>query len=146
MNNNRPALWRHFLAMIYDTCLIMPLFMASSFILVALFGVTEDISQPTVPVWFTRATWPLVLIVFFGLFWRKSGQTLGMQAWRIRLISLNGKAVSWPQVGIRCLAAMLSVALLGLGYLWTYIDSEGYYWHDRLSGTTLRLLPKAAKQ
>lgn len=145
MNDKRPALWRHLLAMVYDTCLVMPLFMACSFVLVALFGATEDISQPTVPVWFTRTSWPLVLIIFFGLFWRKSGQTLGMQAWRIKLVSVDGSRVTWRQVAVRCFGAMLSAALLGFGYLWTFIDKDGRYWHDRLSGTTLCLLPKQPK-
>lgn len=131
--------------MFYDTFLIMPLFMACSFVLVTFFGANADISEPTVPIGFTRATWPAVLVIFFGLFWRKSGQTLGMQAWRIQLVSLNGEPISWWHVAVRCLGATLSVAALGLGYLWVFIDKEGYYWHDRLSKTTLLQLPKAPK-
>lgn len=138
----RRQLWRVPLAMLYDTLLILPLFMASSFLLVALFGATEDVSQPTVPVWVTRATWPVIVVLFFGLFWRKNGQTLGMQAWRIRVTSLDGDSLSWGQVVLRCAGATVSFACFGLGYLWPLWDGAGRSWHDRLSRTRLMLLPK----
>lgn len=128
--------------MLYDTLLILPLFMASSFVLVALFGATDDVNHPTVPVWVTRATWPVIVVLFFGLFWRKTGQTLGMQAWRIRVIPCSGDRLSWGQVVLRCAGAAVSAACLGLGYLWPLVDRDGRSWHDRLSGSRLVLLPK----
>ena len=141
----RPGLWRHLLAMLYDTFLLLPLFMASSFVLVAAFGATEDISQPTVPVWVTRISWPLILTIFFGLFWRKSGQTLGMQAWRIKLVSKSGERITWRTVITRVFAAALSAAPGGLGYWWALWDRDRMTWHDRISQTQLVLLPKRKK-
>ncbi|GAB5452037.1 MAG: RDD family protein [Halioglobus sp.] len=79
---------------------------------------------------------------FFILFWIKSGQTLGMQAWRIKLVTFEGEPPNLRHALVRCLAATLSAACLGLGYLWCLFDSRGRYWHDYLSATELILLPK----
>ena len=79
---------------------------------------------------------------FFCSFWLKSGQTLGMQAWRIKLASFSGARATPRQAVVRCFGALLSFACFGLGYLWCLVDRNGRYWHDYLSGTELVLLPK----
>jgi uncharacterized RDD family membrane protein YckC len=84
-------------------------------------------------------------MLFFSWFWLKNGQTLGMQAWRIKLVGFDGAQPTLGQIAIRCLGATLSAACLGLGYLWCLFDSNGRYWHDYLSGTELVLLPKQNK-
>ncbi len=81
--------------------------------------------------------------LFFGWFWVHGGQTLGMRAWRIRVIQDDGQKVCWSRAAMRFLAAMLSWAALGLGFVWVIIDPAGIAWHDRLSKTRLMLLPKA---
>lgn len=79
---------------------------------------------------------------FFAWFWMHGGQTLGMRAWRLKLLSLDGTNVSMRQSLIRFAGALLSMLALGLGYLWIMIDRDGMSWHDRLSGTRLVLLDK----
>lgn len=87
----------------------------------------------------------LTAMAFFGWFWLKNGQTLGMQAWRIKLVGFDDAQPTASKIAIRCLGAALSAACLGLGYLWCLIDSNGRYWHDYLSRTELVLLPKQQK-
>jgi uncharacterized RDD family membrane protein YckC len=82
---------------------------------------------------------------FFCLFWLKSGQTLGMQAWRIKLVGFDGEAPSLAKALLRCMGAVLSFLCLGLGYWWCLIDRNKRYWHDYLSRTELVLLPKSQK-
>ncbi|GAA3581102.1 MULTISPECIES: RDD family protein [Marinobacter] len=53
----------------------------------------------------------VVLYLFFGYFWTRSGQTLGMQVWRIRVQNLNGISISWSQSLKRFM--MAAVALFG---------------------------------
>ena len=38
--------------------------------------------------------------------------------------------------------ACVSLAALGLGYFWIWIDRERLAWHDRWSGTRVVVLPK----
>ena len=86
----------------------------------------------------------VVSFLFFGWFWVHGGQTLGMRAWRLRVVNRAGGAVSWRQALLRFLAAMLSWIPFGAGYLWVVVDRGRCAWHDRLSGTRMIVIPKAA--
>ena len=103
-------------------------------------GEQQVLSPPLV-----QALTTLTIAGFFCIFWRKSGQTLGMQAWRIKLVDFDGGTPSLPKAVVRCVGAALSMACLGLGYLWCLIDRKKRYWHDYLSRTELILLPKREK-
>ena len=61
----------------------------------------------------------LVLYLFFGYFWTRVGQTLGMQGWRVRIQNLDGVSVSWSQALRRYVTAAAAVflALLAGYYL-----------------------------
>ena len=135
--------WRHLLAMLYDSLLIIPLFMAAAALWIAIFGPTENLDEPAVPAVLQWCSWTLILLLFFGIFWRRAGQTLGMQAWRIKLVSASGKPLTWQQVAIRLSGALLSAAFFAGGYLWRFLPPHHRYWHDRLSQTHLVLLPKS---
>ena len=137
-----PPIWRHGLAMLYDTLLVVPLFMAAAGLWVAILGPTNSLSDPAVPASLQRLSWLLILLLFFGIFWRRAGQTLGMQAWRIKLVTDSGDPPTWRQVTLRVLGALLSAVSLGAGYWWRFIPPRQRYWHDRLSQTYLVQLPK----
>ncbi len=76
----------------------------------------------------------LVTLGFFSTFWRYNGQTLGMQAWRIRVDSLEGGALSWRQSLLRFLLAW---STLGLGLGWALFDPKKQALYDRLCQTRL---------
>lgn len=135
--------WRHLLAMLYDSLIIIPLFMAAAALWIAVFGPTKTLDEPAVPAVLQWCSWILILLLFFGIFWRRAGQTLGMQAWRIELMSTSGEPLTWKQVTIRLSGAMLSAVFFGGGYLWRFVPPHHRYWHDRLSQTRLVLVPKS---
>ena len=147
LNTTEPLLaapfWRHLLAMLYDSLLIIPLFMAAAALWIAFFGPTKTLDEPAVPAVLQWCSWILILLLFFGIFWRRAGQTLGMQAWRIELISTSGEPLTWKQVTIRLSGALLSAVFFGGGYLWRFVPPHHRYWHDRLSQTRLVLVPKS---
>ena len=78
-----------------------------------------------------------VVFTFYAWFWHKSGQTLGMRAWRIRIVSEFGGNPSWGVAYLRLVFALLSWACFGLGYWWRLF--KPYTWHDRLSQTRIVL-------
>lgn len=82
---------------------------------------------------------------FYYYFWRRNGQTLGMQAWRLRLDSKDGGRASLRQCLIRMLVGFISLVAGGLGYWWIWIDRDRLAWHDRASGTRVVVLPKREK-
>ena len=82
---------------------------------------------------------------FFVGFWTHGGQTLGMRAWRIRVLTTNGEPLTKRQAIVRYCSAGLSWLAAGLGYLWIVVDADNRSWHDRLSGTCLVLVAKPKK-
>ena len=81
-------------------------------------------------------------VIFFCWFWHKNGQTLGMQAWRLKIEDINGSNISILQCLMRLLGASISVLCLGAGYWWIWIDKEGRSWHDHWSASRVSLIPK----
>ncbi len=79
---------------------------------------------------------------FYLLFWRTDGQTLGMQAWKIKLQSGTGHRPGVAECSIRLLVASLSLVCFGLGFLWMLWDKDRLTWQDRLSGTRIVFLGK----
>ena len=135
-----PSLPRRLAAIFYDSWLIFGLWLVGATLDYALQSALGSADDPL------RLPLQLYLLLcpfaFFGWFWTHGGQTLGMRAWRLRLLDEEGNTVTWRQSVIRVAGAYLSSLLLGLGYLWMLFDRDGRTLHDRLSKTRLVLLAK----
>lgn len=140
-----PSLLRRVAAMLYDSFLVVALVAAVNAIAlgvqVKLSGGQQQVLNPHL----VQVLTTLSIVGFFCIFWLKNGQTLGMQAWRIKLVDFQGETPSLAKAVVRCIGAVLSIACLGLGYLWCLVDRNKRYWHDYLSRTELILLPKREK-
>ena len=77
--------------------------------------------------------------LFFAFFWMKGGQTLAMQVWRIKLISLNSddERVTLLQTFLRYTVNCGIVALMGLPLFLIYVDPKNLAVNDILSKTKL---------
>jgi len=137
------SLLRRLGAMIYDTLLLAAVLMLGTGLLLPLTG-GEAIRADAHPVleWVYRALLVALTVGFFGLFWTRNGQTLGMAAWRIKVEREDGANLTWRDAVIRLGAAVLSWLPAGLGFLWILFDAKQRSWHDRLSRTRVVLLPK----
>lgn len=82
-----------------------------------------------------------VLGVYFLWYWRRGGQTLAMQTWKLRIVDISGNPVSLGQGWLRYALAWPSVLFLGVGLFWALIDRDRQFLHDRLAGTRIVLLP-----
>ena len=78
-----------------------------------------------------------VSFLFYGWFWTHGGQTLGLRAWKIKVLTLDQKPISWKQSLLRFVTAIISWAGLGVGFMWVLIDKNRYSWHDHVSKTAL---------
>jgi uncharacterized RDD family membrane protein YckC len=138
-----PSFIRRLGAMLYDGLLLVALWFAATALLLAVSG--GHLADPDRPLWLLytqRASLLLVALTFFAGFWTHGGQTLGMRAWHIKLISTSGGPVNRKQALWRIAAAIPSVGAFGLGLFWMLFDPERCALHDRLSGTRLVLLTK----
>ena len=61
----------------------------------------------------------LAVFAYFGWCWTRSGQTLGMKAWRIRIETRDGRRFGWGEAILRFLlgAAIAWLAVIGAWYL-----------------------------
>ncbi|GAB2792649.1 RDD family protein [Halomonas shantousis] len=134
-----PGLLRRLGAVLYDFLIVVALWMLVGFIGVAL-NHGEANESPLL-----HSALFIVTFVFFAFFWMRSGMTLGMQAWRLRVQSVNGHPLTLPQCLVRFMVAWVSLLVFGLGYLWVLFDSERRSWHDIASDTRVVVLPKGAR-
>ena len=82
-----------------------------------------------------RAGLVLVIAGYYALNWLRSGQTLGMRAWRIRTVNASGNPMTWKAAILRIAFGFLAWAPAALGVLWLYLDPERLALHDRISKT-----------
>jgi len=144
--SSSPSLLRRLAAMFYDAFLVLALVAAVNAVALGVVVLITGGEQRVLDAYLVQALTVLSIVGFFCVFWLRGGQTLGMQAWRIKLVDFQGGPPSAGRVLLRCLGAFLSAACLGLGYLWCMIDRKHRYWHDYISGTELILLPKRDKR
>ncbi len=80
-----------------------------------------------------------VLVVcgsYFVFCWARSGQTLPMKTWHIRLVTQQGKPLALGQAVRRYLLAVPGI-VSGIGVLWAFVDRDRQFLHDRLAGTRI---------
>lgn len=161
----RAGLLRRLAAIVYDSLPLFALLMLAALPWLAVFGDTPASEHPLYrlyQLYLLAATF-----AFFGYFWTKAGQTVGMRAWRLRLRGRDGGAPSLRQAALRLAIALafwlptalsahllldrdgdhgLLAALLwipvALNYLRSAVARDRLTWHDRWSGTELIVEPK----
>lgn len=147
------SLWRQLMAMVYDSLIVAAVIIAYGGAVTAIqyglmdktLGEGERASMGTLGFLGMIAS----VMLFYGWFWVKGGQTVGMRAWRLRVVSPTSERPlqqpSWPQSIVRWCGALLSLACAGLGYWWILIDKDNASWHDRISNTCVVVDPKLKK-
>jgi len=146
-------LWRRLFAMLYDSLLLIAVIMAYGYlhlsVKVLLLGdaykttlKTSAAGSTADPVMFAGVL--TTIFLFFHIFWRHKGQTLGMQAWRIRIQGDDGKYPTATQTLLRLVIAPFSLLCLGIGYFWC-LFSPYKTWQDMATGSRVVLLPKNEK-
>jgi uncharacterized RDD family membrane protein YckC len=134
--------WR-LLAMVYDLLPVLAIWFAVAALVLLLRG-GLPVAPGSVGAWLELALMLIAGFGYFGLSWRRGGQTLGMRAWRLRVLRADGSAPGWRALMLRYLVAGASLAAGGLGFLWSLVDRQRRSWHDLASGTVLVRLPKNA--
>lgn len=163
-------LLRYFGAMLYDSLLLLAVMFAASVIyLVPLYissGV-DNLNQQTQhqlllsgPVYKSYVFF--VWFIFLSWFWMRGGQTLGLTAWKLKIIELNQQPITLWHALLRFLSALFPwvvaffivfltgkifpeigsakylLLILGFaGIFWSLIDKDGLMFHDKFSTTKI---------
>lgn len=128
-----PGLLRRLAASVYDAFLLVAVLFAATAVALP-FNRGEAFTSGQI-------FYPLYLIgvsyLFFAWFWTHGGQTLGMRAWKIKILTFDRRPIGWRQAALRFFAALLSWTACGLGFWWIAFDKRKRGWHDHLSKTTV---------
>ena len=138
----RCGLLRRLAVILYDGMLLAAVLLFAMAIPTLVFGVA---ASPFAKV-LLQVYLFMVCFVFFAWFWSHGGQTLGMTAWRVRLVNSRPGPMNLWQLLLRFLMAIPSWLLLGAGFWWSLFDKDKLTWHDRFSMTELVVMPKKAKK
>jgi uncharacterized RDD family membrane protein YckC len=111
-------------AIVYDGMLILALLFLVGTVLTVIGTLltmqtgTESAQARSLPVWYQNIvmtpSFILTLVGFYGLFWRRGGQTLGMQTWRLKTVNDSGYLLTWGQSFKRIMAASLMPLIFGI--------------------------------
>ena len=120
------------LSLFYEAVLLFAIVFVSSYLFISL---ARD----------AQAGWPRLAFqvyllavcgAYFMFCWVRSGQTLPMKTWRLRLVMPSGDPVSAAAALKRYLVAVPAM-LSGLGILWALFDRERQFLQDRVAGTRI---------
>jgi uncharacterized RDD family membrane protein YckC len=82
-----------------------------------------------------------VFAAYFLWCWLRSGQTLAMKTWRIRLVAKNGHALLAPRAALLRFIYALVLVPTTIGIFWAMVDRDRQFLHDRLAGSLLVPVP-----
>mgnify|MGYP001315211685 CR=1 FL=1 len=101
-------------ALLYDCLVLMGLIFAVMALQVGLYQILDLTDEQHT--WFKQLLILTTLYAYYSVSYYKQGQTIGMKAWKLKLVQQDGSLATRQQILIRWLCAILSVPLLGLGH------------------------------
>ncbi|MFC4160192.1 RDD family protein [Chitinimonas lacunae] len=158
--------WRRLVSLCYEALLLVAVLMACGMLFDLVLGRLAPGSQGQS--WRSHLQFVYLLAMLWGYFiwcWRRSGQTLAMKTWRLRLDARSGGRANLKSLSLRFTLAVLmlgpalplwiearhrpelkwlgwaALVWAALPYLWAWLDRDRQFLHDRLAGTRLVLLP-----
>ncbi len=84
----------------------------------------------------------IVLAAYGAIMWKTRGSTVGGMVFDLHVVRLDGRAVDWETAIVRALGCFLSLAVVGLGFIWIAFDHAHQAWHDKIAGTVVVRAPK----
>ena len=125
------GLTRRLACMLYELLLVLAVVFIAAFVFSTVTGFKG--SGSLLPVF--QVYLFAIIGAYFTWFWSCGRRTLAMKTWRLRIIGKDGGSLS-PQraFGRYCLAWL---TLTGINIVWTFVDCERLFLHDRLAGTRL---------
>ena len=162
------GLTRRLAALFYDSLLALAIAFVATFAMLPLTGGEAILASTQGALGNAhRAVVMLVLFAYFGGSWTRSGQTLGMKAWRIQLVDSAGGKLGWtgalgrfllgtgmtilavfgawqlrrPAGALAAAGAAALLLPLVVNFAWIPFDGAGRSLQDVATGARVRRLP-----
>ena len=144
MTNTPAGLGRRIGAWAYDALLLLAVVMIATAAPALQWRRGADLGSAPLLELAYRSTIIAIVVVYCGYCWTRSGETIGMLAWRLSVEREDGGRLTWRDSCLRVAAATVSLLAAGLGYAWLWFDPQRRTWHDRWTRTRVVVLPKHA--
>ena len=143
MSSTPASLWLRIAAGIYDLFPLVALWMLTAGLALLVAHGDVDLAHPSLG-WLIglRGALFVVTATYFVISWARGGQTIGMRAWRLRVVDADGNKLGWPRAALRFVVACVSLLVLGVGFVWCLFDRRKRGWHDLAAGSVLVRLEK----
>ena len=152
------SLARRLGALAYEALLLTALAFVVGFVLLPL-SAPAHATTPSIPPLFVRTmtfcTLAAAAAIYYGWCWSDGRRTLPQKTWRMRLVDIDGSALTrgtallryaagWigPAAALALYAALRPAAfgrhaawLAAANYVWALVDRDRQFLHDRLAGT-----------
>jgi uncharacterized RDD family membrane protein YckC len=131
-------LWLRLAAAVYDLFPLIALWMLTAGLCLLAVGGHVDLAHPPLAWRFgLRTALLIVTSAYFVISWSRGGQTIGMRAWRLRVTRTDGLPLTWAHALFRLALALLSIIALGMGFLYSLVDTDRRCVHDIIIGTVV---------
>ena len=134
--------WRRLAAVFYDVLVLVAIWMfAAALVLLAFHGEVDVAHQPALYHFVLQGVLLALTALYFVFSWSRGGQTIGMRAWRVRLVDENRRSPMPARSLLRF--ALGLVSLLGtFGFIWCFFDPDRRAWHDVMARTRMIVVQK----
>ena len=139
---NKASFFSRFIAWLVDMFAMVVIAILFGVLLAGLFSITSGSDSfflaalagtVGVIVWFTIL---ILQFLYFGYYWSKSGQSIGMKLTGIKVVRQDGTLMSYVRAALRgTFGYWVSGLVFSLGYIWAAFDSEKEAWHDKIFDT-----------
>jgi uncharacterized RDD family membrane protein YckC len=120
------------MSLVYEGILLFAVLFVSSYLFLSL---ARDAQSGL-----ARAAFQIYLLsvcgIYFVFCWTRTGQTLPMKTWRMRVVTDDGRVLSVGRAFRRYLFAVPGM-LSGISLLWAPFDRDRQFLHDRLAGSRI---------
>lgn len=128
------------MACVYELLILIAIWMLFTWLYVSLFG---DATHGSKRFFLQLLLW-FISGIYFVVCWVKTGQTLAMQAWKMKIVGPNGNLLSWRLATLRYVLASILVLMFGLSLLYMLVNRQRLFLHDRLVGSRYEMLAKSS--
>ncbi|MDA9595173.1 RDD family protein [SAR86 cluster bacterium] len=129
------GLMRRLLALLYDSILIIGIYMSYVILVTYLNG---SALESQIEILFLQFSFIIFIFLFYCYFWKfNNGQTLGMQVWKIKLVSSGNEEININKMVLRCALSMIFSLVFLSNFIFIIFNKERKTLGDYFSKTKL---------
>ena len=129
------GLMRRLLALLYDSILIIGIYMSYVILVTYLNG---SALESQLEILFLQFSFIIFIFLFYCYFWKfNNGQTLGMQVWKIKLVTSGNEEININKMVLRCALSMIFSLVFLSNFIFIIFNKERKTLGDYFSKTKL---------